>query len=382
MVYIGYKIINFIERGCIRFFSFFTKIEKKILFMSFAGKQYSDNQRAISEKMHEMFPDYKIVWGINYNVDRGVIPDYVEIVFYRSIAYYRAFASSFCFCTNEDISPNIYKRKGQFFVQTWHGDRGFKKILYQNWVGKKRPIPVIDNKVTDLFVAGSVYGEKRAAKAFLYQGDILKTGMPRNDRLIGKREDTLEIKKRICISERKKILLFAPTFRDASKKKQNASINIRETMEHLQNDGSEWICLIRAHSLSKGIDVEYDGADYIDVTKYPDMADLLQIADMLITDYSSSAGDFILSKKPIILAWFDYEEYNKNVRSFSFDVANSGFLIAKNQEELNKIIDTMNVNDYAQNCEKLMKYFGTYETGKSSECVCIEIDKKYKKYRC
>lgn len=51
----------FFEKVYYLTYSCFHKMEKKVLFQSFDGKQYSDNPRAISEKLHELFPDYKIV---------------------------------------------------------------------------------------------------------------------------------------------------------------------------------------------------------------------------------------------------------------------------------------------------------------------------------
>ena len=63
------------------FYSRFHKIEKKVLFQSFAGKQYSDNPRAISEKLHEMFPEYKIIWKLDEKKDKyKVLPNYIEFV--------------------------------------------------------------------------------------------------------------------------------------------------------------------------------------------------------------------------------------------------------------------------------------------------------------
>ena len=71
-----------------KYYGMVNKIEKKIVFSSFIGKQYSDNPRAISEKMHELYPDYKIVWGLN-SVENfhDIIPDYVEVVSTRSFAF-------------------------------------------------------------------------------------------------------------------------------------------------------------------------------------------------------------------------------------------------------------------------------------------------------
>ena len=75
------------------------KIQKKIIFSSFDGKQYSCNPRAISERMHELFPDYKIVWYLKYDVKYNLLPDYVKIVQSKK-EYLKEMASSFCIISN------------------------------------------------------------------------------------------------------------------------------------------------------------------------------------------------------------------------------------------------------------------------------------------
>lgn len=55
------------------------------------------------------------------------------------------------------------------------------------------------------------------------------------------------------------------------------------------------------------------------------MADLLLISDLLITDYSSCAGDFIRKNKGAIFAVFDKEEYQEKCREIPFDIEKAGF---------------------------------------------------------
>jgi len=97
-------------------------------------------------------------------------------------------------------------------------------------------------------------------------------------------------------------------------------------------------------------------------------------ADMLITDYSSCAGDFILRKKPLVLAQFDLEQYMEEDRTFHVDIRETGFLIAHEQAELNAFLENMTDEQFAKNCEKIMEYFGTCETGHAAEDVCRWID--------
>jgi len=373
---------NTIRRNFVKYYGMVNKIEKKIVFSSYTGRQYSDNPRVISEKMHELYPDYKIVWGLNCIENTyGIIPNYVEIVSTKSISFHMHIATACCFIQNEGMSLGLYKRKGQFFIQTWHGDRGIKKILYDSIMARNvdKKLDLADEYLTDLFVVGSDYAENRIKTAFRYLGNVIKVGMPRNDKLVYPIDMNL-VKQRIGIELDKKILLYAPTLR-RNTKIVNSMVDLNETLEKLEEKGDNWVCLVRAHPKSIGVEVE-KCKNMLDVSKYPDMSDLLMISDMLITDYSSCAGDFILRHKPIILAQFDLEQYMKEDRTFYVDINEIGYLIARNQEELNHIIETKSEQDYANNCEEILAYFGTKETGKSAEQICHIINNWYVSICC
>ena len=363
-----------------RFAGCFNPIEKKIAFESYNGRQYSDNPRFISEKMHEMFPDYKLVWGMQ-DIDKNKsykIPDYVTVLPIDSWKYLKERASSFAFVRNEAMSGDLCKRKGQIYIQTWHGDRGIKKILFDSLAARgvsEKDYSIVDNKLTDYFVVGSSYAEERIKTAFRYNGKVINSGCPRNDCLINV-GDINSIKQGLGISSEYKILLYAPTLRRNSKVVQ-ATVDIKDTLNHLTNKyNCKWICLVRAHPKSLGIDLHKDN-NIIDVSGYPDIADLLMISDFMITDYSSCAGDFILTKRPLVLAQFDLEQYMEEDRTFHVDINDIGYLIARTQEELDSYIDSLSDSDYQINCQTILDYFGTYESGHSAEDVCKLIERLY-----
>lgn len=357
----------------------FKHVKKMITFESYSGRQYSDNPRFISEKMHELFPDYKLVWGFQRETDIPSLhlPDYITAYPIDSWKYRQERASSFAFVRNEAMTGDLYKNKGQLYIQTWHGDRGFKKILYDSLEARgvdAQSFAYRDQKLTDLFVIGSDYAERRIKTAFRYNGETLKTGCPRNDCLV-KPEKTSAALDNIGIPKGKKVLLYAPTLR-RNRKIVHATVDIDETLRHLNQRGGDWVCLVRAHPKSLGLQVD-SNSSIIDVSAYPDMADLLMIADCLITDYSSCAGDYVLRHKPLFLAQFDLEQYMEEDRTFYVDINEIGYLIAKTQEELNSFIDTMSDDEFADNCQKVLDYFGACETGHAAEDVCRWIDRHF-----
>ena len=361
-----------------RLYSLSHPIEKKILFDSFGGKQYSDSPRFICERMHELYPEYELVWVNNSTSDQfRIVPDYVKIIRREKLSFYQTLATSFCYVTNENINNNIYKRKNQFFIQTWHGDIPLKKIIYD--VSDKLPYKIMDSKLDDLCISGSNLGESIYRSAFRYRGEVLKKGMPRNDQLNECSQEKVKIiKKRLGIEEEYKIVLYAPTYRDNLQSIQKSFVDLNRVVRKLEENGEKWCCITRAHSASKGI--EYDvQSKILDLTNYPDMADLLLVSDLLLTDYSSCAGDFILKKKPVILLFFDQEEYNAKCRGFNFDPTEAGFVIAYSNDELIDILAQKDETFFAHNCEELIKYFGIIRNIDSAKDICDRIDSFYQK---
>lgn len=374
------SVKSFFVRGFTALFGLFHPIEKKVLFSSFGGAQYSDNPRAISEKLHELYPEFQISWVINDADDKaGVIPEYVKIISNGKWGFFKELATSFCYVTNTPVGLSLYKRSKQYFIQTWHADRAIKKVLYDTDPEGLRMNPVMDGKLTDLAICGSDIGESVYRTAFRYNGRVLKKGMPRNDVLLQPNNEIRDkILKLYNLSGDTKILLYAPTFRDFSTSKQEVNVDLQQAMQILKDTTKEnWACFVRSHYISAGLSVDCDGKTFIDATKYPDMADLLASVDMLITDYSASAGDFVLRKKPIILAMFDMEDYKKSCREFTFEPEEAGFIVAKNQDELNAAIQKYTQEDYKNSCDRVCKYFNIVETGKSAEEICRIIKREY-----
>jgi len=352
--------------------------EKTVYFASFRG-QYSDNPRAISECLHRMAPNVKIVWLIKPQY-KQYVPDYVIAVPPTPRLALKAQARASVWVMNYIYQKHFGMIKGRdsFYIQTWHGDRGLKAIGYLSENSKDKHFSGYDLEGCNLFVAGSDYGVRKARQGMRYEGEFIVEGMPRNDKLvnIGKYcEEAVEVRKRLGIDNDVKVLLYAPTYRD-EKRSQQCAIDIDQTVANLELNGEKWICLIRSHSLSKGfstLNSQLSTLKYKDVTSYPDMADLLLIADLLITDYSSCAGDFLLTGKPVVLAHFDREAYEAQKRSLWINPDEVGYLIAKDQGDLNHILSHLYSYDHKAIADHLNRFYGTKETGHASEAVVHRI---------
>ncbi len=358
--------------------------EKSVYFASFRG-QYSDNPRAISEMLHQIAPDVKIVWMVKPQF-KQYVPDYVTTVPPTPRMALKAQARASVWVLNYTYRKQlgVYKGQGNYYIQTWHGDRGLKTIGYLTDHSKEKDYNGYDMSDCDLFVAASDYGVRKARKGLLYEGEVIVEGMPRNDKLVNMnnyQDEAAEVRKCLGIGDNVKILLYAPTFRD-EQRSQQCAINIAASIEHLEAKGEKWICLVRSHSLSKGIltsNSQLSPLFFQDVTSYPDMADLLLIADLLITDYSSCAGDFLLTGKPVILAHFDRSNYEAQGRPLWVNPDEAGYLVAKNQDELNQLLSHLYSYDHQAIAERINRFYGTRETGRSSEAVARRIIKELNK---
>jgi CDP-glycerol glycerophosphotransferase len=348
---------------------------RKVVFSSFEGRQYSDNPRYISEKLHELCPDCEIVWLFHKScIDSVQAPDYVKKRVRSGRTGLLEQATARFWVDNFRHKEAVWLDEGkQFYIQTWHGDRGFKRAGDDN---EKMPHEVrrIESHCA-MMIAGSEFGRNTYRTAFDFQGEVLMDGCPKNDILVrGDPDEAARIRLRLGVGPETKLLMYAPTYRDdRARLSQDAVLDLSRTLDHLEAaTGARWRCLYRAHYLNTALNVRQDDR-LMDVTAWPEMAELLLVTDMLITDYSSCGGDFALLRRPLFLYHADVEDYLRQSRSFYFDVEKSPFLVAHSQEELECLIDATGPEAARENCEALDRFFGTTETGHASEAVCRYI---------
>src|SRR5260370_22151947 len=71
--------------------------------------------------------------------------------------------------------------------------------------------------------------------------------------------------------------------------------------------------------IRRGPQVSQAAASVLDVTCYPDIADLLLITDIVVTDYFSVMFDFANTGRPMLFFAYDLERYRDQQRGFYFD---------------------------------------------------------------
>ena len=348
---------------------------EKVVFSCFQGRAYGDNPRFISERLHERYPKAKIVWLFNraaLNRLQGKLPDYIRCVEYKRHGALMELATARVWVDNFTKHSFLRWPKGrQFYVQTWHGDRPIKKICYDIGIPGDRRI----EERCDRVVSGSEFGERVYRTAFRYRGAFIGEGCPRNDMLVkNDPKQRRRIRESLGVGEEIRLLLYAPTYRENTAViPRRAQMDLARTLNCLEmTTGDQWVCLYRAHYLSEGIDLQAVKDRIIDVTAYPEMSELLLAADMLLTDYSSCAFDYILTGRPALFFASDWEEY-LSTRGVYFDIHDAPLMLAEDQEGLEGLIRELTPERIRQNCQSLREYFGCHETGRATDAVCDYI---------
>lgn len=353
-------------------------LKKQVVFTSFNGKTYSDNPKALTEKIREMSPEISIVWLFkNPSLKKKEIPSYIKAVKSNSLKALFELATSAVWVDNFEKPNFLYKSKQQKYIQTYHGDRAFKKILYDVRTllpnGHYKEGDLFEETQLDLALSGSDYGDRHYRSAFNYNGEILKKGCPRNDKLINRTPfKEQEIRQALSLKEELKVFLYAPTLRKQAVKSKSAQklvdIDLRQVINSLETaTGKQWVGLVRAHAAVQNLDGIPESKKIIDVSQYEDMNDLLLISDVLITDYSSSAGDFALLNRLLILFQNDREAYQKEDRELYFNIDDSPYLVAENQKQLNDLLSRYEEIDAEKNCKEILEFYGCCETGEASK---------------
>jgi CDP-glycerol glycerophosphotransferase len=301
-----------------------------VLYDSYTGKQYSDSPRAVYEALAARDLGLGHIWVTNDG--QAPVPPSVHAVERGSRAWFEALASSRYIVTNTHLPPWFRRRQGQVVVQTWHGI-GFKRVgfdIEQVQFANKTYLANLEREAPNwsFVVSPNSFCTPILRRAFRYQGEICEIGSPRNDLLISgdRAAITAGVRAALGLPPDKKILLYAPTWRDneyhgPGMYKFNLRLDVARFPPELRED---YVLLVRRHSNTVD-DLLGRGSDFVwDVANYPDTGELLAAADVLITDYSTIALDFANTGRPILFFTYDLDSYRDDLRGFYFDLESEG----------------------------------------------------------
>lgn len=290
-----------------------------VLFETFNGKNVSDSPLALSRELQHCRSALKQYWSVeSLNIP---VPEWTTPLLRYSARWYEVLASARLLVNNNNWPWFFTKRPYQTYLQTWHGTP--LKQIGNDMPGANlsltyRALMIREAEAWDYLIAQNNHSAQIFPHAFGYNGSILQLGYPRNDSLVDETaQPTRErVRTTLGLADDTRVLLYAPTWRDNIKGQSGyGRVSFLDFDILHAGAGKDIVVLYRGHSntanasggLPEGV---------LDVTRYPDVNELMLASDALITDYSSIFFDYAVMRKPIYFLVPDIEQYSGATRGF------------------------------------------------------------------
>lgn len=353
-------------------------IKHQVLFVSFEGKVTADSPLDVFHELRTQHSDWVFLWTVAADAKA---PEGAVAVTYESKEWLAALAQSQFLVSNNLLPWYFKKSEGQTYLQTWHGTP-LKRLANDIETGGVSSTYLAninrESAAWDYLVSPSDFATRAFRSAFGFTGEILEFGYPRNDRLAQQTVSRQSLCEKIGISDPgKKLVLYAPTWRDY----RISASGEWEAFNYLSPDlqlPDGYQLLFRGHSATLGTHDASIAGNAIDVTRYPDITELLLVADVLVTDFSSTMFDFSITGKPILFFAPDFERY-QNERGFYFDFeAISPGPIYRDQEQLLTGLSKLSQlqTDYRERYYNWQQKFNKLEVGTAAHQVVNAVFSK------
>ncbi|MEU6390758.1 CDP-glycerol glycerophosphotransferase family protein [Streptomyces sp. NPDC046939] len=295
-----------------------------VLYASFDGRQHSDSPRAIFDELLRRGVDHEHLWVVR---DQQVeLPPGATPVALWSADWHEALARSRYIVTNTHLPDWFRRAEDQYVVQTWHGTplKRIGRDLRGTASADQRYIDTLPARAAQwsLLVSPNSFATPLLRGAFGYDGPVLASGYPRNDVLHAPDRAKLAtaVRERLSVPEGKRVILYAPTWRENQPRRTSGRYGLDLRLDLAAAEaalGDDHVLLVRRHYLVGG---SVPTSDFVrDVSRHPDAADLLLIADVLVTDYSSMMFDFARTGRPMLFHTYDLDHYRDSLRGFYLD---------------------------------------------------------------
>ena len=360
--------------------------ENTVMFETFMGKSYADSPKYIYEYLAKNYPGkYKFIWVLNDPKEKLPYEGKIVKRFTREYAYYLGVSKYFVFNIRQPLW--FRKREEQVFLETWHGTPLKRLAFDQEEVTAASPTYKAQfyrqKQEWDYLIAPNKFSSDIFKSCFMYDGNMLETGYPRNDLLSLPNRDAiaLELKKKLGIPLDKKTILYAPTWRDDEyygngKYKFKLKLDLDLLKQQL---GDEYVVLLRTHHyIADALDVTGLEEFAYNLSKYDDITEIYLISDICITDYSSVFFDYANLKRPMLFYTYDLDKYRDVLRGFYIDMETElpGPLVYTTEEVIDKIKNLNSLNqEYQQRYEQFYERFCSWEDGNAAMRVVEAVFK-------
>lgn len=296
-----------------------------ILFMSEQNSVIASNLKAVSERMKErgMEKEYRLIFSA-----RPAAAQSQSIFSWIGVIKKMAQSGLIFLDDHAPLLDWLKLGKDTKLIQLWHAGAGFKSSGYSRWGHIGVPGVSSCHRQYNFGIAGS----KNIAPFFsevwgINDEQVLPTGMPRMDEFLKedyRQEKVKQLYERYPVCKGKKVMLYAPTYRGRNKREAHYPYRIIDFEGLYKACEDEYVVLFKMHPwVSAKVPIEKKYQDkFIDVSKYPNINDLLYITDLLVTDYSSNIFEYSLMRKPMLFFAYDKIQYSLS-RGFHRDYEES-----------------------------------------------------------
>ena len=345
--------------------------KNRVLFQSFLEKQYSCNPRYISEALQRLAGGrLEIAWSFRApEAFRPLEKTGVRVLKSGTWEALRYALTARVVCVNTYYKPTYPRRRGQFYLRTWHGGGAYKRVgSGMRMAFPERLFTRLEQSGASLYLSSSrAFTQLTIRDSFGYRGEVMEKGMPRNDLLLNPRDPALvaEIRGEIGLADGERLVLYAPTYR-ADTQAHDFGLDSARLEEALADRfGGRWRTAFRSHHVTMFREKGGNARGALDVTRYPDMQRLLLVADALVTDYSSCMWDMSLTGKPVFLYCPDLTEFRAE-RDFYTDIRSWPFPLAETNGALAENVRSFRAEEYAEAVRRHHEALGSFETGRAS----------------
>ena len=366
----------------------FNKMETKkdwVIFESFMGRNYSGQPKYIYEYMQKHYGDkYTYIWSVD---KRGLkIPGKHKTVKRSGLRYFYYMNRSKYWILNMKQPLSVPKREETVLLETWHGTP-LKRLAFDlndvvGGVSNYKDKFYRQKEAWDYLLSDNPFSTEKFQSCFMYPKEkILEYGYPANDPLYAtdREERAKKIKEKLGIPLDKKVIMYAPTWRDDNYYEIGQfKFDLDLDVNRLEKEfGDEYVILLRLHYLVvEALDMSKYGDFAVNGSAYDDVTDLYLITDILITDYSSVFFDFANLKRPVLYYTYDLERYRDVLHGFYLSMEDDlpGPMLLTNDDVVDAIKNIDKIEEqYKDRYEEFYNRFCCVDDGHASERVVKKI---------
>lgn len=368
----------------------YPKNKNKVIFLSYPD--FSDNAKEYYNFLNSNYNNrYELIW-LFYDMKNQNYSGVGQRYFFKSWkGFYHLITSKYIVYTGL-ILVNYCDLKSHTVLQLWHGmplktlgfsEKNIEKEIYKQYKDY--------GKNAFFFVSSDIFKLSMIASFLMRPDHIYITGQSKTDCILTDRNKK-EISEYLNYSKYDKVVIYAPTYKEA---KRNKRRDINKKFENIfyfddYNENSFYnlleekniLFIIKPHPFDEPFYKEYKQKithQNIKIVFDEDMKEnnfyfyeFFSFADLMITDFSSIAIDYLINKKPVIFLNALSEQYNKN-RGFiledNYEILMPGAKASNFNELTSAIIDALTTDSWKEKREQMIPLLHKYCDSNASERI-------------